>query len=333
MNNYELLQVLASRIAQGELTQAEVMGVLDGSVHPGQVVFLTKPSSGLASLAAHFSVTKMLYALGAGIVVTGIVLFVIQIWDDLGMGGQIVITLGLGLLFAVLGSVLLKQKPAGGLGAVFHTIGGVLIPGGAAVTLDVLAVESLWAFALTSVSIFGLYLLLNSVHKHAVLTFFAIVTGTGTAYLVAAALLDPMLNGNDMEVVLQYLTIVLGVSYLLLARAFASGWNQLLLGSLHFFGALGLLGAAFIRVLEQGIWELLFFGLVAALLYVSVKYKSRSILILSMLFLLAHVTFITSEYFADSIGWPLALMLLGFVLIGLGYASVTINSRYMKERS
>jgi uncharacterized integral membrane protein len=54
-------------------------------------------------------------------------------------------------------------------------------------------------------------------------------------------------------------------------------------------------------------------------------------LALSTIFLLAHVSFITSEYFADSLGWPITLVILGFVFIGLAYFSVTINKKYIKN--
>ena len=64
--------------------------------------------------------------------------------------------------------------------------------------------------------------------------------------------------------------------------------------------------------------------------FLSVYMKSRSVLIASTLFLVAHVVYITSEYFADSLGWPISLVLLGFVFIGLGYGSVTINKKYIK---
>jgi len=59
--------------------------------------------------------------------------------------------------------------------------------------------------------------------------------------------------------------------------------------------------------------------------------KSRIVLTVSTLFLIAHVSYITSEYFADSVGWPLVLVILGFVFIGLGYISITINKKFIKS--
>jgi len=57
--------------------------------------------------------------------------------------------------------------------------------------------------------------------------------------------------------------------------------------------------------------------------------RSRSILVMSTLFLIAHVSYITGEYFADSLGWPISLVILGFVFIGLGYVSISVNKKYI----
>ena len=107
--------------------------------------------------------TKILYVLGAAIVVVGIVIFVAQVWDDIGSFSRIIITLGLGLLIAAIGSVLLNNKPETNIGAVFHLIGGLLIPGGALVTLYELNVDidSLWPITITFGVILVFYLLLT----------------------------------------------------------------------------------------------------------------------------------------------------------------------------
>ena len=275
--------------------------------------------------------TKMLYVLGAAIVIIGIVIFVAQIWNDIGSFGRISVTLGLGLLIAAIGSVLLKQKPEDNIGPIFHFIGGLLIPGGAVVTLSELDVDfvSLWPVAITFGAIFVFYLLLNATHKHAILTFFAIANGTAFIYLLVEAIVEgPYYKHEDLYA---YLTIVIGASYLLLAHAFRDGWNKQLIGALYFFGITGFLGAAFSQVFDSVPWQLLYFLIVLGGLFLSVYMKSRSILVMSTLFLIAHVSYITSEYFANSLGWPISLVILGFVFIGLGYASLAINKKYIKE--
>lgn len=325
MNKKELLQELSAKISTGKISREEVLSRLNfASPITPQV------SDGGAKRFSHFSVTKMLYVLGAAIVVIGIVIFVAQIWGDINSFGRVVVTLGLGLLIAAIGSMLLKQKSNDNIGAVFHFIGGMLIPGGALVTLSELStgVDHPWIVAITFGIILAFYLLLNAIHKHPVLTFFAIANGTAFIYLLVEAIIEgPYYRHEDLYA---YLTMVMGASYLFLAHSFRDGWNKKLLGALYFFGSGGFLGAAFSQVFDSVSWQLLYFLIVLGGLFLSVYMKSRSILVMSTIFLIAHVSYITSEYFADSLGWPISLVILGFVFIGLGYSSVTISKKYIK---
>lgn len=325
MNKKELLQELFAKVSVGEISREEVMGRLNFAPTT------ERESEEGAKKFSHFSVTNMLYVLGAAIVIIGIVFFTAQIWGDIGSFGRISVTLGLGLLITAIGSVLLKQKPEDYIGPIFHFIGGMLIPGGAIVTLSELDVDfvSLWPVTITFGVIFAFYLLLNAIHKHAILTFFAIANGTAFIYLLVEAIVEgPYYRHEDLYA---YLTMVIGASYLLLAYAFRDGWNKKLIGALYFFGIAGFLGAAFSRVFDSVPWQMIYFLIVLGGLFLSVYMKSRIILVMSTIFLIAHVSYITREYFADSLGWPISLVILGFVFIGLGYASIAINKKYIKE--
>ncbi len=327
MNKEELLQELSTKISTGEISREEMVNRFSFAplTQGGVKVENFKDS-------APFSVTKMLYVLGASIVVIGILIFVSQIWDDLGSFGRVSITLGLGLLITAIGSVLLKDKPEENLGIVFQFIGGILIPGGALVTLSELStgVDHPWVVASTFGIIFAFYLLLNFAHKNAVLTFFAIANGTAMIYLILNAMVgDPFEGWFGIKDIYQYLTMAIGISYLLLAHAFQYGWNKKLIGILYFFGITGFLGAAFLQVFDSVPWQMFYFLIIIGSFTLAVYMKSRSILVMSTLFLIAHVSYITSEYFADSLGWPISLVILGFVFIGLGYVSININKKYI----
>lgn len=322
MKKEDLLDELAAKLSAGEISRDEVLRRL--KLSPAKQAHGDSTDSLL-----HFSVAKMLYMLGAVIVVIGLIFFISQIWYDIGAVGRIAVTLGLGLLLTGLGSMLLVQKPGENLGIVFQFIGGMLIPGGAMVTLSEMSVESvsLWPVAITFGAIFAFYLLLNVVHKNAVLTFYAIGNGTAFVYLVVESIIEgPYYMHDD---VYAYLTMVIGLSYLLLAHAFQKGWNKVLIGVLYFFGSAGFLGAGYSRVFESRLWELGYFFLVMGGFALAVYTKSRGMLVVSTIALIAHVSYITSEYFADSIGWPISLVLLGFLFIGLGYASISINKKYI----
>ncbi len=324
MNKEELLQELSIKISKGEISREEIATRFSFAPTAKTATINEK-----AKISTPFSVTKILYILGAVIVVIGISIFISQIWYGIGSFGRMAVTLGLGLLIAAIGSMLLKSKPDESIGTVFHFIGGILIPGGAVITLSELNIDfvSLWHIAIIFGVIFAFYLLLNSVHKKPTLTFFAIANGTAFVYLLVEAIISGSFYGyDDLHT---HLIMIIGASYLLLAHAFRDGWNKKLVGVLCFFGITGFLGATFSQVVDSVPWQILYFIIVAGGFALSAYMKRRSILVISTLFLIAHVSYITGEYFSDSLGWSISLVLLGFIFIGLGYISVNINKKYI----
>jgi Predicted membrane protein (DUF2157) len=326
MDNSYLLDELIHKIASGEIDKSEVLQRISQVSLPGsrEVVFTSKH-------AMSYYITKMLYALGAIVVVLGIIIFVGQLWEDLSSVTRIIITFGLGILFTGAGSALMHQSTTENLGKAFHFMGGMLIPGGAVVILEESGLGN--DTALPAALIFSLltifFMALNTIHKHAILTFFCIAHATIAAYLLTTTLIEGQFGVTDDIYI--YLTMILGVSYLLLARAFSETWNKSLSNMLYVLGSGGFLGAAFLNVIENEVWQLFYFALVGGCLWTAVHLRSRIVLVMSMLFLVIHISYITSEYFADSIGWPIALVFLGFMFIGLGYLSISINNKYISS--
>lgn len=327
MTNEELLKELYLKAQSGEIKKEEITAVFESfppSEQGGGSILTT-------DLTAHLSLTKILYLIGASVVVIGISFFGVQIWDDLGALGRITITLGLGLIFAAFGSIFFINDPERWLGPVFHVIGGVLIPGGSLVTLYELSlnVKSLWPVAWIFGVLFVFYLLLTLFHKNAILTFFSAANGTAFIYLLVGAMLGNSFYYEAWDVFV-YLTMAASICYLLLAHAFRDGWNKYLCEMFNFMGAAGFLGAAFTRVFDSGLWQFAFFIFAFGGMAFAVYAKSRGILAVSTLYLVAHFIYITNEYFADSIGWPVALVILGLLIIGLGYVSISINKKYLR---
>jgi hypothetical protein len=159
------------------------------------------------------------------------------------------------------------------------------------------------------------------------LTFFVIADGTAFIYLFVEALVDGY--AYDHFDLYAYLTMVISISYFLTARSFEGTWNKELVKVLYFFGSFGFLSAAFSQVFDSVFWSLAYFIVTIGGVYLSIYLKSRLILAMSTFFLIIHVGYITGKYFADSLGWPISLIFLGFLFIGLGYGSVNIGKKYI----
>ena len=92
------------------------------------------------------------------------------------------------------------------------------------------------------------------------------------------------------------------------------------------FGTLAILGAG---IFIGGVFDLILIALIFAVFYGSVYLKSRSMLIFGAIFLMAHIIKLTSKYFVGSVGWPVALIIVGFLVIGVGYMTFYLNKRFM----
>jgi hypothetical protein len=77
--------------------------------------------------------------------------------------------------------------------------------------------------------------------------------------------------------------------------------------------------------------EILFIAAAAGLVYLSVVVRSRTLLVAATLGVLGYSGWFTSQYFADSIGWPLALIAFGIVMIGLSGLAYRLDRDYVRQ--
>jgi hypothetical protein len=321
MNKQDLLATLRTALDKGEIQQSDIKQMLE-----------SQQKGGAAAVGTDMTTSKftlLLYSIGALIVAVGLVIFISQIWEDIGTAGRVLVTLGMGLSCAFAGSVVLLQKKSDMLGGILHALGALLIPGGVFVLLYEMNIEpdaQLATLVFSSLAV--VYAALMYVHKNTVLTLCALGSATTASYALLAVLFDGAINSWDIAM---YLTMAWGACYILLGQAFMGTWNAPLVRALYFFGILGLLGAAFSQVVEGGAWELLYIPLLVGSIFAAIYIRSTSVLMVSTGFLVAYIAYITSEYFADSVGWPLALVFIGVTLIGCGYASVAVNKKYIQN--
>ncbi len=130
--------------------------------------------------------------------------------------------------------------------------------------------------------------------------------------------------------------MVLGVSYLLVAYYYHIHRESLEKGErmekkavenvLYGLGTLAILAPA---LFFGGLFDLLSLALIFGAFYLSVYVKSRTMLMSGALFLMIWIVKMTSKYFADSISWPLALIVVGFLVIGVGYVTFYVNRKFL----
>ena len=90
--------------------------------------------------------------------------------------------------------------------------------------------------------------------------------------------------------------------------------------------------AALFSLIKHSILEILFLGAACGVVFLSAWVKSRGLLAVGTVAILGYVGYYTSENFSDVVGWPIALMLFGLLLIGLSTVAFRIDRKYIATK-
>lgn len=323
MDKQTVLESVSMLAAAGDLSEAELSAAF-------------RQTDGDDISERHTNYSTVLYFIGGGVVVIGIVALIAQIWDDLGSVMHVVVTLGSGLAAFTVGVLLSRHRWLGAAGPAFFLIAALVLPVGMAVTVDEAGFQPdhLEWQSLISVVLVGAFAVAYVLFRSNSLLLYAIGFATWVFFAVTGWIAGPNPVFGEVEF-FEYRAIAVGLAYLVLAFAFADTSRRGLSGILYSLGSMAFLGAALAlggwEPSQNVFWELVFPGLVFAVLYASVHLKSKALLCFGSIFLASYLAKITGEYFSDSLGWPLALVIFGMLLMGVGYLTLRLKRRYLNE--
>ena len=322
MDKVKLLEQIKNLAAQQQLTQEELLTAYNEGLRQRSQLVVSR----------RMDVAKILYYVGGIIVVLGIVVLINENWARLTGLVRVLVTLGVSITAYGVGLLCLRNSRLAQLGQAFHLIAALALPVGLVVLFDQFGwkLEDYWVGAVVSGIAFVVYLLSLVRLQQGLFLFFTIVFGSWfffalTTWLVQGTVL------LDSASFFYYRLLVTGLSYLSLGYCFQQQkqYQRYLsfVGLLYGFGSLFVLGAA-LALGEWGTppevlaWEVLFPCLSFVAVYLSVYLRSKSLLVFGTGYLVIYIFKITAKYFAQSLGWPVALVLAGFALIGVGYLSL-----------
>src|SRR3990167_8105141 len=255
-------------------------------------------------LTKKLTIADILYYIGGGIVFIGIAILIFQNWEILGVPARIMSTLGVGVAAYLAGLLFGRNEKMTGVSVAFFLISALVLPIGIAVTYFSAGID---------VDTIGFQVQISAI-------------------LLVVYLLSRFVF-QDWKF-LDYRTLLAGIVYILVGYWLDQRKDEEshLSGFLYSFGVLGFLGSALALGgynPEQNVfWEIIFPGLVFAVLFLSIQLKSRSFLVFGTLFLMGYILKITAEYFTEGMGWPLSLVIAGLALIAVGYMSFRLNEKY-----
>lgn len=283
-------------------------------------------------------IAEIVYFLGGLIVVVGIVFLVGQHWGELSGFVKILVSLGVALAAYILAFLCdLNHIPMRfhKLSNVFYVIAGLLLPVGLFVTFSVahLDVTSLAMTTMMTLLLAAAFVVPAVYFKRTTLWFFAIVFST--AFFFA---LTQHLDFFDYQYTL-YRFLIVGLVYGFLAYAIRNSEVKRLVGPLYTFGSAFFLGSALILggldVIPQThnvVWELLFPLCGLGVIFWGAHMHSWSLRVVGVIFVMLYLVKLSFQYFAASMGWPIALIVMGILLVALGFVVVKISTKPAEEK-
>jgi len=307
LNKQEALGQIASLIDDFDIDMADIERVLSSELGNAD-----RQSSTLA---------KVLSYLGGTFVFAGIVTFIALQWGGMNSGVRVVVTLGSGLCFFALGVSALRGARYRNFSMPLFIAASLLQPLGLMVAFDEFGSGGDEQIAgLVTLSIFGLQFV--AAYSRWRLTTLAMIS-LGFLSGFWTVLLDLCLFDEKV------IAVTLGAMWLVAAVALRKGIHTAASPLLFFFGCwMFLFGWWF--TLEGSIFEVGFLFAACGLVWVGVWAQSRALNFAATLGIIGYTAYFTGHYFADSIGWPLALMAIGFALIGISIVALRIDRKYLR---
>ncbi len=268
-------------------------------------------------------IRRILAYLGAIFVLAGAVTAVNMFWEDLGSAGRVIASFGTGLIALVLAIATHRDSRYEAASTPLFLVAALFQTSGLFVFLNEYSIggdPALGAMAVFGVMTLQSLLLFASIRRTS-LVFLSVFFGFA---FVASALV--WLDVDD-----GFGSLVIGISGLLVSwRIRATPHHAVTPLAFFVFGALTAFGAF---DLVEGEFPLDFslVGVAAALIYAGVVARSRSLLVTGVLAMLAFLGYFTNEYFANMLSWPVALVMMGLLMLGLSSYAVKLG-RGMRSR-
>ncbi|BBB26554.1 DUF2157 domain-containing protein [Amphritea japonica] len=80
-------------------------------------------------------------------------------------------------------------------------------------------------------------------------------------------------------------------------------------------------------LLQNSAIELLYLAVTASTLYACVVLQSRALLLTTVIAMLSFIVYFSEKHFANSLGWPVTLVLIGIAFLGVGAIAIKLKKR------
>jgi hypothetical protein len=266
---------------------------------------------------------RVLGFLGGTFVFAGIGVFIALQWDSMNSAARVVVTLGSGLVALVLAVLSSRDARFDKATTPLFLMAAALEPMGMLVAFDEFGSGGDWRWAslVTSGALTVQFAAIFGSVRQSTPLFMCILFGT-LFWWTAFDLLDM----SDT-----FVALILGGSMLLTAAGVDRTSHHDITPVWYLLGGAAFLYGLFDAV-EHTPFEISFLAVAAGFVYLSVALHSRMLLFVATLGVLSYTAWFTQQHFANSVGWPIALILFGMFMIGLSALAFRIDRDYVRGR-
>ena len=272
------------------------------------------------------TILKTLFGyLGGMFVFAGVALLIGMVWDDMNSLQKVIVTLGTGIVAFVLGILAHKDERLTKAATPLFLVAALMQPTGMFTFLAEYIptpgdpeLAALLIFSIMTVQQALTFALL----KRTSLIFTSLVFWAG-----ALSLAMDMLH-FDGEII----GLITGLSLFLICYNVDKTAHRTITPFWYFIST-GLILCSFWNLVEGSPLDIAYLMLNGFFIYLSIRLTSRTVLFVSVIGLLSYLSYFTYEYFADIIGWPIALIVMGLAMIGLSTYAVKLGQKIKDART
>ena len=264
--------------------------------------------------------TRLFGYLGGIFVLAGLGVFITMQWEAMNLLARITVTLGSGMAAFVMALFAAADERWEKAATPLFLLAALMQPTGILVALDELSSGGDERFAILLTS--GVLLIQQTLTflktRRTVLLFMVLI--------FAVCLYGTVMDLMDLDEDLVF--FALGLSVLLVSYSIDRTRHAAITPFWYFVSSTAMLTGLF-SLIQNSVVEILFLGAACGLVFLSTWVKSRALLFVGTVAILGYVGYYTAENFSDAVGWPIALILFGLLLIGLSAAAFRINRKYI----
>lgn len=285
---------------------------------------LGESRSGTPEAESHWRsvIVRVLGYLGGTFVGAGIGVFVALQWDNLNSAARVIVTLGPGISALILGLLAAREERFAKASTPLLLVAAALEPTGMLVAFREFGTGGDWHWAslITSGTMALQFTAVFGSRQRSTALFLVVLFAT-SFFWTAFDLLD--FDGN-------VIALLVGGSLLLAAIGIDRSGHGDITPVMYFFGAIGFL-YGFFDCVKRGPLEITFLAAAAGFVYLATLLRTRTLLFVATLAILSYTGYYTGEHFADSVGWPLALIGFGIFMIAMSAAAFRIDRDYVRR--